>query len=129
MNIFWGFESLVEGLAVRLYRGSLQKGKEIMQHFISELHSEGVFHVPQWGATQEEEEERDLPQCRDQQVVSLFLSQLTEEERDALRDLREQTTAVLKPGMVPDDLMLLRFLRARQFHVDEVGPKTSVWVR
>lgn len=108
---------------MRLYRGSLQKGKEVMQHFISELHSEGVFHVPQWGATQEEEEERDLLlQCRDQQVVSLFLSQLTEEERDALRELREQTTAVLKAGMVPDDLMLLRFLRARQFHVGEVGP-------
>ena len=113
----------MEGLAVRLYRGSLQKGKEVMHHFISELHSEGVFHVPQWGAAQEEEQERDLlPGCRDEQVIFLFLSQLTEEEEDALRELREQITSVRKAGMVPDDLMLLRFLRARQFHVGEVGP-------
>lgn len=112
----------MEGLAVRLYSGSLQKGKEIMHHFISELHSEGVFHVPQWGAAQEEKERDLLPGCRDKQVITLFLSQLTEEEEDALRELREQTAAVLKAGMVPDDLMLLRFLRARQFHVGEVGP-------
>ena len=113
----------MEGLAVRLYRGSLQKGKEIMHHFISELHSEGVFHVPQWGAVQEEEEERDLLLgCRDEQVIFLFLSQLTKEEEDALRELQEQTAAVLKGAMVPNDLMLLQFLRARQFRVGEVGP-------
>lgn len=119
---FWGFEGLAEGLGVRLYSGSLQKGKEIMEHFISELHSEGVFHVPQWGAEKEEEEEEQvcLPRCGNEQVTRLFVSQLTEEEAGALGELREQVVAVLKVWMVPDDDVLLRFLKAREFNAEKV---------
>ena len=120
MKNFWGFEGLAEGLGVRLYSGSLQKGKEIMEHFVSELHSEGVFHVPQWGAEEEEEERDCLPRCGNEQVSRLFVSQLTEEEATALMDLRQQVVAVLKAWMVPDDVILLRFLGAREFSADKV---------
>jgi len=90
-----------------------------MEHFISELHSEGVFHVPQWGKKQEEEQVC-LPRCGNEQVTTLFVSQLTEEEAGALGELREQVVAVLKAWMVPDDDILLRFLKAREFNAEKV---------
>uniref|UniRef100_A0AC35U640 CRAL-TRIO domain-containing protein n=1 Tax=Rhabditophanes sp. KR3021 TaxID=114890 RepID=A0AC35U640_9BILA len=48
VHSFFGFESIVEKLAVKHYTANLAKGKEIMQFFIDELIAEGITFIPKW---------------------------------------------------------------------------------
>ncbi|KFD72244.1 hypothetical protein M514_01341 [Trichuris suis] len=43
---FYGFESVVEKIAVKHYAENVQKGKEILETHIMELRSEGIEHIP-----------------------------------------------------------------------------------
>uniref|UniRef100_A0A5S6QP25 CRAL-TRIO domain-containing protein n=1 Tax=Trichuris muris TaxID=70415 RepID=A0A5S6QP25_TRIMR len=43
---FFGFESVVEKIAVKHYSENVQKGKEILEAHIRELHSQGISHIP-----------------------------------------------------------------------------------
>ncbi|XP_008303806.1 SEC14-like protein 1 [Stegastes partitus] len=45
---FFGFESTAEKIAVKQYASSIQKGKEIIEHYLRELEKEGVTYVPRW---------------------------------------------------------------------------------
>ena len=45
---FFGFESAVEKLAVKHYAQSIEKGKEIIEHYVHLLQQEGVTSVPVW---------------------------------------------------------------------------------
>lgn len=47
---FFGFESAVEKLAVKLYAQSIEKGKEIIEMHVTQLKSEGITYVPLFGS-------------------------------------------------------------------------------
>ena len=46
VHSFFGFEAAVEKLAVKHYAHSIEKGKEIMTYFLTQLENEGVTDVP-----------------------------------------------------------------------------------
>ncbi|XP_045122663.1 SEC14-like protein 1 isoform X10 [Portunus trituberculatus] len=54
---FFGFESTVEKIAMKQYSQNISKGKEIIEHFITELKKEGVTHIPRWVEPQPEQTE------------------------------------------------------------------------
>lgn len=45
---FFGFEGTAEKIAIREYSNSIEKSKDIMEHFIGLLASKGITSVPQW---------------------------------------------------------------------------------
>ncbi|XP_046386580.1 SEC14-like protein 5 isoform X2 [Ischnura elegans] len=45
---FFGFESTIEKLAMKQYSQNIAKGKEIIEHFISELRKDGITSMPPW---------------------------------------------------------------------------------
>lgn len=45
---FFGFENAVEKLAVKHYAQSIEKGKEIIEHYVGVLQDEGVRSVEVW---------------------------------------------------------------------------------
>ncbi|UJR31469.1 hypothetical protein I4U23_018958 [Adineta vaga] len=45
---FFGFESTVEKIAMKQYSANLSKGKEIIEHYVNELMTEGITSVPIW---------------------------------------------------------------------------------
>uniref|UniRef100_A0A0P4WF13 CRAL-TRIO domain-containing protein n=2 Tax=Scylla olivacea TaxID=85551 RepID=A0A0P4WF13_SCYOL len=54
---FFGFESTVEKIAMKQYSQNISKGKEIIEHFITELKKEGVTYIPRWVEPQPEQTE------------------------------------------------------------------------
>ncbi|XP_046681100.1 SEC14-like protein 1 isoform X2 [Homalodisca vitripennis] len=48
INFFFGFESSIEKLAMKQYGDNIAKGKEIIEHFMDELRTEGITSVPRW---------------------------------------------------------------------------------
>ncbi|XP_075220427.1 real-time isoform X2 [Lycorma delicatula] len=45
---FFGFENTIEKLAMKQYSANIAKGKEIIEHYMKELRSEGITHVERW---------------------------------------------------------------------------------
>ena len=45
---FFGFEGTAEKIAIKEYSKSIEKSKDIMEHFIGLLADKGVTHVPLW---------------------------------------------------------------------------------
>ncbi|CAF3297870.1 unnamed protein product [Rotaria sp. Silwood2] len=45
---FFGFEASVEKLAMKQYSANLAKGKEIIEHYVNELISQGITNIPIW---------------------------------------------------------------------------------
>jgi len=45
---FFGFEGMVEKIAIKQYTANIKRGKEIIQHYLTELESDGVTFVPTW---------------------------------------------------------------------------------
>ncbi|XP_077414496.1 SEC14-like protein 1 isoform X1 [Vanacampus margaritifer] len=45
---FFGFEGLAEKIAMKQYASSIEKGKEIIQHHLTELENEGITYIPRW---------------------------------------------------------------------------------
>lgn len=48
IKTFFGIENTIEKLAMKQYSANIAKGKEILEHFITQLKDEGVTHVPRW---------------------------------------------------------------------------------
>ena len=139
---FFGFEGTAEKLAIKEYSKSIEKSKDIMEHFIKLLADQGVTSVPIWepkeGAEEAAEEAekplgdklrrkssakgRDLEQGMaenndpasklDQDYIQMFLGKLTAMQESRLVQLKSQM-AELQKGKAPSDPVVLRFLRAR----------------
>ncbi|XP_072916166.1 SEC14-like protein 5 isoform X1 [Hemitrygon akajei] len=45
---FFGFESTVEKIAMRQYTANVKRGKEVIEHFLRELTTQGTRHIPRW---------------------------------------------------------------------------------
>lgn len=56
---FFGFEGTAEKLAIKEYSKSIEKSKDIMEHFIELLAKEGVTYVPIWQPKEGAEEPED----------------------------------------------------------------------
>lgn len=138
---FFGFEGTAEKLAIKEYSKSIEKSKEIIEHFIKLLADQGVTEVAIWepkegaGDVQEEAEKpmdklrrkssakgRDLEQGMaentdpasklDQDYIQMFLGKLEPMQESRLVQLKTQM-ADLQKGKAPSDPVVLRFLRAR----------------
>ncbi|XKL63866.1 hypothetical protein PGB90_006230 [Kerria lacca] len=48
IHSFFGFESTIEKLAMKQYSQNIATGKEVIEHFIKELKTEGITYVPSW---------------------------------------------------------------------------------
>ena len=129
-------------MAIKEYSKSIEKSKDIMEHFINLLADQGVTHVPIWepkeGAEEAAEEAekpmgdklrrkssakgRDLEQGMaentdpasklDQDYIQMFLGKLEPMQESRLVQLKTQM-AELQKGKAPSDPVVLRFLRAR----------------
>lgn len=63
MSHFWGFEGVVEKLAVKHYSQNVKKGKEIIEHYINVLKEEGITYIPPFGSktSRESIDQLDVP--------------------------------------------------------------------
>ncbi|CDW51999.1 PRELI and CRAL TRIO domain containing protein [Trichuris trichiura] len=152
---FYGFESVVEKIAVKHYAENVQKGKEILETHIMELRSEGIDHIPPFKCEVAETSfASEAPWYRSFRVYALFcyncfclalrlkmtskleseyiqrfLGQLTALEESRLVELRSSLVNA-NTGKIPNDAHLLRFLRAADFDVDrgqEMVVKSMMW--
>ncbi|XP_043945405.1 SEC14-like protein 5 isoform X2 [Protopterus annectens] len=48
---FFGFESTVEKIAMKQYTMNIKKGKEVIEHYLNELISQGITYIPRWTPT------------------------------------------------------------------------------
>ncbi|XP_040295955.1 SEC14-like protein 5 [Bufo bufo] len=48
MKSFFGFESTVEKIAMKQYTANIKRGKEVIEHYLNELISQGITHIPRW---------------------------------------------------------------------------------
>nr|XP_020770989.1 SEC14-like protein 5 [Odocoileus virginianus texanus] len=54
---FFGFESALEKIAMRQYTANVKRGKEVIEHYLNELISQGTSHIPRWTPALTREEE------------------------------------------------------------------------
>ncbi|KAG8233618.1 hypothetical protein J437_LFUL001029 [Ladona fulva] len=74
---FFGFESTIEKLAMKQYSQNISRGKEIIDHYISELKKEGINSMPVW---QEEDMKFSVEERLDQlKVERLVVSEFDEQ--------------------------------------------------
>ncbi|KAL8175024.1 UNVERIFIED_CONTAM: hypothetical protein K2H54_009467, partial [Gekko kuhli] len=45
---FFGFENTVEKIAMKQYTANIKRGKEVIEHYLKELISQGIMFVPRW---------------------------------------------------------------------------------
>ncbi|XP_039741215.1 SEC14-like protein 5 [Pteropus medius] len=143
---FFGFESALEKIAMKQYTANVKKGKEVIEHYLNELISQGISHVPRWTPARVREEdtrsqaalgdpdslEADGPSSvqgpisemvgtdgdkLDADYIERCLGQLTPMQESCLIQLRRWLQENHK-GKIPKDQHILRFLRARDFHLD-----------
>ncbi|CAG0891982.1 unnamed protein product [Darwinula stevensoni] len=70
---FFGFESTVEKLAMKQYSQNISKGKEIIEHYVQELLSEGVTYIPPFEAAKEPKRRPSLEGSTESQQKELDL--------------------------------------------------------
>ncbi|KAK2501332.1 LOW QUALITY PROTEIN: hypothetical protein MC885_020103, partial [Smutsia gigantea] len=121
-------------------------GKEVIEHYLNELISQGISHIPRWTpAPVREEDARSQAGTRDPgslevvgrssspdpvletvstegdkldaDYIERCLGHLTPMQESCLIQLRHWVQETHK-GKVPKDEHILRFLRARDFHLD-----------
>ncbi|CAK7303559.1 SEC14-like protein 5 isoform X1 [Vulpes vulpes] len=144
---FFGFESALEKLAMKQYTANVKRGKEVIEHYLNELISQGTSHIPRWTPAPVREEdarsqagprdpgalEADRP-CSapgpapetvitdgdklDADYIERYLGHLTPVQESCLIQLRRWLQETHK-GKIPKDEHILRFLRARDFHLDK----------
>ncbi|XP_025272388.1 SEC14-like protein 5 isoform X2 [Canis lupus dingo] len=145
---FFGFESALEKLAMKQYTANVKRGKEVIEHYLNELISQGTSHIPRWTPAPVREEdarsqagprdpgslEADRP-CSggpgpapetvitdgdklDADYIERYLGRLTPVQESCLIQLRRWLQETHK-GKIPKDEHILRFLRARDFHLDK----------
>ncbi|KAF4015562.1 hypothetical protein G4228_007168 [Cervus hanglu yarkandensis] len=143
---FFGFESALEKIAMRQYTANVKRGKEVIEHYLNELISQGTSHIPRWTPALAREEDalsqagqrepRSLEVCGpssaqdpapesvstdgdklDADYIERCLGHLTPMQESCLVQLRRWLQETHK-GKIPKDEHILRFLRARDFHLD-----------
>ncbi|XP_045849431.1 SEC14-like protein 5 isoform X1 [Meles meles] len=144
---FFGFESALEKIAMKQYTANVKRGKEVIEHYLNELISQGTSHIPRWTPAPVREEDaraqagrRDAgsPQADrpggtpgpapetvltegdklDADYIQRYLGHLTPVQESCLIQLRHWLQETHK-GKIPKDEHILRFLRARDFHLDK----------
>ncbi|XP_051636619.1 SEC14-like protein 5 isoform X2 [Manacus candei] len=145
---FFGFESTVEKIAMKQYTSNIKRGKEVIEHYLKELISQGITFIPRWtppaGSGRGEpspavgHEPGDIPldpgapgsPCPsaeaaspdadklDAEYIERYLGQLTPLQESCLIRLRQWLQETHK-GKIPKDEHILRFLRARDFNIDK----------
>ncbi|ELK34697.1 SEC14-like protein 5 [Myotis davidii] len=156
---FFGFESALEKIAMKQYTANVKRGKEVIEHYLNELISQGISHIPRWtpapvreeGArsqaglgdpgslevhgprsTQGPAEEMDGTEGDklDADYIERCLGHLTPMQESCLIQLRHWLQEThkgkasaglgrLEQTQIPKDQHILRFLRARDFHLDK----------
>lgn len=134
---FFGFEHSMEKMGMKQYSQTTQKGKEIIEFFITELKKEGITHVERW----KEDETTELattstatesvcrekpPLTRDNSIldadyIAAYLGQLSPLQESKLVQFRKKIEENNHERKVPDFQTLLRFLRARDFSIDKAS--------
>ncbi|XP_049760355.1 SEC14-like protein 5 [Elephas maximus indicus] len=144
---FFGFENALEKIAMKQYTANIKRGKEVIEHYLNELISQGISHIPQWTPAPVCEEDlcthaglRDADSLKagrpsstldlapetatvdgdklDSDYIERCLGQLTPMQESCLIQLRDWLQETHK-GKIPKDEHILRFLRARDFHLDK----------
>ncbi|XP_070267671.1 SEC14-like protein 5 [Myotis yumanensis] len=144
---FFGFESALEKIAMKQYTANVKRGKEVIEHYLNELISQGISHIPRWTpAPVLEEDARSQaglgdpgslevhgPRSTqgpaeemvgtegdklDADYIERCLGHLTPMQESCLIQLRHWLQETHK-GKIPKDQHILRFLRARDFHLDK----------
>ncbi|KAM6155281.1 SEC14-like protein 5 [Rhynchocyon petersi] len=139
---FFGFENALEKMAMKQYTASIKKGKEVIEYYLNELISQGMCHIPRWTPApilQKAEPQAPGPPEAIMPSSDLVLAPktVTTEEDKSDADWRKQRLGQLTPmqescliqlrhwlqethqGKIPRDEHILRFLRARDFHLDK----------
>ncbi|XP_027628876.1 SEC14-like protein 5, partial [Tupaia chinensis] len=144
---FFGFESALEKIAMKQYTANVKRGKEVIEHYLNELIVQGTAHIPRWTPAVVSEEgagsqpgPRDpgsleatapsgtlgpVPEAAgvdgdklDADYIERCLGHLTPMQESCLIQLRHWLQETHK-GKIPKDEHILRFLRARDFHLDK----------
>ncbi|CAK6444720.1 unnamed protein product [Pipistrellus nathusii] len=144
---FFGFESALEKIAMKQYTANVKRGKEVIEHYLNELLSQGISHIPRWTpASVREEDARSQAVLGDPGLLEVHgpgstqgpaeevvgadgdkldtdyiercLGHLTPMQESCLIQLRHWLQETHK-GKIPKDQHILRFLRARDFHLDK----------
>uniref|UniRef100_A0A8D0GKQ3 SEC14 like lipid binding 5 n=1 Tax=Sphenodon punctatus TaxID=8508 RepID=A0A8D0GKQ3_SPHPU len=130
---FFGFESTVEKIAMKQYTANIKRGKEVIEHYLKELISQGISFIPRWTppAVGRKEDRKTLAVRHDPGTVlaessdkldadyiERYLGQLTPMQESCLIRLRQWLQETHK-GKIPKDEHILRFLRARDFNIDK----------
>ncbi|XP_012599220.2 SEC14-like protein 5 [Microcebus murinus] len=144
---FFGFENALEKIAMKQYTANIKRGKEVIEHYLNELTSQGTSHIPRWTPAPGREEdargqagqrdagspEADGPSSAagparetvssdgdklDADYIERCLGRLTPMQESCLVQLRRWLQETHR-GKIPKDEHILRFLRARDFHVDK----------
>ncbi|XP_070341108.1 SEC14-like protein 5 isoform X4 [Equus asinus] len=129
------------------YTANVKRGKEVIEHYLHELVSQGISHIPRWTpAPVREEDARAQAGPRDPgslevggpsnpptpapetvgldgdkldvDYIERRLGHLTPVQESCLIQLRQWLQENHK-GKIPKDQHILRFLRARDFHLDK----------
>jgi hypothetical protein len=85
---FFGFESTVEKIAVKQYAANIQKGKETIEYYLSELISEGKSYIPPFEAEQSNESDSAISISRPKNSVSKSETESREEISDGQSTVR-----------------------------------------
>ncbi|XP_016069936.1 PREDICTED: SEC14-like protein 5 [Miniopterus natalensis] len=144
---FFGFESALEKIAMKQYTANVNRGKEVIEHYLTELISQGISHIPRWTPAPVPEEgagsqagpgdpcllealgprstQGPAPEVvgtdgdkLDADYIERCLGHLTPMQESCLIQLRRWLQETHK-GKIPKDQHILRFLRARDFHLDK----------
>uniref|UniRef100_A0A8V5GKB8 Uncharacterized protein n=1 Tax=Melopsittacus undulatus TaxID=13146 RepID=A0A8V5GKB8_MELUD len=138
---FFGFESTVEKIAMKQYTSNIKRGKEVIEHYLKELISQGITFIPRWTPPRVCGQKDDNLLCRnllsgyarsplncsllfppadklDADYIERYLGQLTPMQESCLIRLRQWLQETHK-GKIPKDEHILRFLRARDFNIDK----------
>lgn len=140
---FLGLESAVEKFAMKNYLKNVDKGKEIIEHYLAELEKEGVHYIAPWKGPADssssssssssassdsksapakvaEEEAVTAPKL-DADYMKRYLGDLTTMEESEFTQLRTKVISFCKKSQypLPEDSTILRFLKAREFNSEK----------
>ncbi|XP_013101535.1 protein real-time [Stomoxys calcitrans] len=137
---FFGFEHSMEKMGMKQYTQTTLKGKEIIEYFIDQLKQEGITEVPRWqpppdaplspkareaeeGGTETNGGGEKRPSSHDilldGDFIAKHLGQLTPMQESKLLELRKLLDSLEDLDKMPDYQTILRFLRARDWHVNQ----------
>jgi len=143
---FFGIEAQVEKLGIKAYHKNIKKGKEIIVYYINELNSEGVITAPRWTQPDNIESDSDSDDSfasadddrrlndvtnaykLDSDYINTHLGELNPMEECSIIQLAKRMKQTF--DKIPDERVLLRFLRARNFDIEksrEMLIKSMAW--